>query len=246
MSPPRLFVAVAILLSVSFPASADRIVVFAAASAANALSDIAALYRGRGNVATSHAASSALARQIAAGAPADVFISANPRWMDYLEGEKAIVEGSRRNLFGNALVLAAPRDGAFSWTPGGPLALDRLAMGDPDHVPAGIYGRAALLSLGLWPALKGKVVAAMDVRAALALAERGEVDAALVYASDARASNRVRLAAEIPADSHPPIVYPAAMVAGRDAPAVRRFFEFLASPEAARAFESAGFTVLER
>ncbi|MCH7693375.1 MAG: molybdate ABC transporter substrate-binding protein [Proteobacteria bacterium] len=234
------------------PADTPRVMVFAAASTTAALSEIAARFaaRGKGRAVMSFASSSTLAKQIANGAPADIYLSANPGWMDYLARENAIEPATRLDLLGNRLVLVAPAGSALRVriAPAFPLAEKlgegRLAIGDPDHVPAGIYGRAALRRLGAWPALAGRVARTQDVRGALVLVERGEAAAAVVYATDAALTDRVRVVATFPADSHPPIRYPIAIVAGRDRPEVRRFYEFLTSPEAARVFTRHGFTVI--
>ncbi len=234
------------------PGRTARVMVFAAASTTAALTEIAALFtaQGKGRAVTSFASSSMLAKQIANGAPADIYVSANPGWMDYLARENAIETATRLDLLANRLVLVAPAGSALSVriAPAFPLAEKlgegRLALGDPDHVPAGIYGRAALRRLGVWPALAGRVARTQDVLGALALVERGEAAAAVVYATDVALTRRVRVVATFPADSHPPIRYPIAIVAGRDRPEVRRFYEFLTSPEAARVFTEHGFTVI--
>ncbi len=234
------------------PVRTARVMVFAAASTTAALTEIAALFtaQGKGRAVTSFASSSMLAKQIANGAPADIYVSANPGWMDYLARENAIETATRLDLLANRLVLVAPAGSALSVriAPAFPLAETlgegRLAIGDPDHVPAGIYGRAALRWLGVWPALAGRVARTQDVRGALALVGRGEAAAAVVYATDVAITKRVRLVATFPADSHPPIRYPVAIVAGRGRPEVRRFYEFLTSPEAARVFTRHGFTVI--
>jgi molybdate transport system substrate-binding protein len=240
--------ALAAALATPEPTNA-KILVFAAASTTGAVGEITEIYTSRGlaDVRAAFAGSSVLARQIAAGAPADVYISASPEWMDYLAGERAIETESRVDLMANALVLIAPADSRLRLRiePGFPLAegLDGgyLAMGDPDHVPAGIYAKAALIDLGVWPALAGRLALTADVRAALALVERGEAAAGIVYATDAGVSSRVRVVGAFPAESHPPISYPAAIVAGRDRPEVRRFFAFLTSAEAAAVFARHGF-----
>lgn len=242
---------VAGILAAPGPANA-KILVFAAASTTGAVGEITEIHAGRGHgeVRVAFAGSSALARQIVAGAPADIYISANPRWMDYLADEHAIEADSRIDLVANGLVLVAPADSRLGLRiePGFPLAegLDggRLAMGDPDHVPAGIYARAALIDLGVWPTLVEHLALTADVRAALALVERGEAAAGIVYATDAAITSRVRLVDTFPPDSHPPISYPAAIVAGRDSPEVRRFFAFLTSAEAAAVFARHGFVPL--
>jgi molybdate transport system substrate-binding protein len=256
--PCRLAVAVAAAwLAVMVPvaseaANGERVLLFAAASTTAPVERIVSLFRsqGLGAAAASFASSSILAKQIANGAPADIYISANPGWMDFLAAKRAIVPASRFDLLGNRLVLIVPagsilslriaRDFPFAEK----LAGGRLAMGDPDHVPAGIYGKAAFERLGLWRALAGRVVRTQDARAVLALVERGEAAAGVAYASDARITSRVRVAASFPAASHPPITYPAAIVAGRDRPEVRRFFDFFRSPQAAAVFAEHGFTVI--
>jgi len=233
------------------PARAD-VMVFAAASMTGAMGEIARLYedQGGGAVRTAFAATSALTRQIEAGAPADVFISANAAWMNHLAGTDGIEPGGRRSLLGNRLVLIAPayRTLDVEIGPGFPLAdiLDggRLAIADPDHVPAGIYARAALESLGVWTSVADQTAPAAHVRGALALVERGEVGAGIVYATDAKISNGVRIAGVFPEDSHPAIVYEAAIVAGRDRTEVSSFFGFLGSGAAAEVFARHGFSPL--
>ena len=226
-----------------------KILVFAAASITGPIDEITAIYASRnlGEVRAAFAGSSALARQIVAGAPADIYISASPEWMDYLAGEHAIEPKCRVDLVSNEMVLIAPGDSRLSLRiePGFPLAEGlaggRLAIGDPDHVPAGIYARAALINLGVWPSLKDRLALTADVRAALALVERGEAAAGIVYATDAAISSVIRVVGAFPADSHPPISYPAAVVADRDRPEVRSFFAFLTSAEAAAIFARYGF-----
>jgi molybdate transport system substrate-binding protein len=238
----------AAILAAPGPTNA-KILVFAATSTTGAVDEITEIYasRGLGEVRAAFAGSSALARQIVAGAPADIYISANPEWMDYLAGEHAIVPESRVDLVTNELVLIAPADSRLSLRIGFgfPLAegLDggRLAIGDPDHVPAGIYAKAALIDLGVWPALIDRLALTADVRAALALVERGEAPAGIVYATDVAISSHVRVVGAFPVDSHSPISYPAAVVADRDRPEVRSFFAFLTSAEAAAVFARYGF-----
>jgi molybdate transport system substrate-binding protein len=216
-----------------------RVVVFAAASATEAVSAMAERFAelAGAEVVRSFAASSVLARQIESGAPADVFISADARWMDYLAARGLIDDASRCDLLRNSLVLIAPRgsDAAFELTPGAPLsaALDggRLAMGDPDHVPAGLYGRQALERLGVWHAVEGRIVRSASVRAALVLVARGEAAFGIVYATDAMVTDEVRVVAVFPAGSHDAIVYPAARVNGAANPAADAFLAFLVSPE---------------
>jgi molybdate transport system substrate-binding protein len=237
------------LITASSLARADDTLVFAAASTKDVIGGIIALY-GKSHVThilPSFGSSADLAKQIRNGAPAGIFISADVKWMDYVENAKLIDADSRRNLLGNQLVLIAPSDSAT------PTSLDnlaatlngsKLAMGDPDSVPAGRYAKAALESLKQWTALEPSVVRAKDVRAALAFVERGEAAAGIVYATDALASKEVRIAATFPEASHPPIVYPVALVAGHDDAAARDFFKFLMGPEAREVFLAAGFSVI--
>lgn len=250
----------AILLALAFGLAApplqaesdEPVTVFAAASLTSAFVELAESYwkSGGGELRPVHAASSALAKQILHGAPADLYISANPQWMDHLQDKDAIAPGSRVDLLGNRLVLVAPEDHPLDLAiePGFRLAAAlgdrRLAMGDPAHVPAGIYGRSALQSLGIWSAVAPKAAFAAHVRAVLALVESGAAGAGIVYASDASASRRARLVGVFPADSHPPIRYPLAIVAGRDRPAVRRLAAYLRGSEAAAAFSRHGFEPL--
>ena len=230
-------------------------VVFAAASLTNAFEEIGRQWRQAGNPPArfSFAASSALARQIEAGAPAAIFASADAQWMDELARRGLIVPETRTDLLGNRLVLIAPVDTPLP--PGlGPNATVRrgidlagllgdrpLAVGDPDHVPAGRYARQALEALDLWPQAAPRLARADNVRVALALVERGEAPYGIVYATDAAATPRVKVAATFPADSHTPIVYPVAVVRGHDGPAARGFLAFLGSPQAAAVFRRHGF-----
>jgi molybdate transport system substrate-binding protein len=235
------------------PAAAQELLVFGAASLQDALNAVIEAYqaRGGGEVTASYGSSSTLARQIEQGAPADIYLSANPEWMDYLEERGLLREGSRTDLLGNGLVLvAAPDSGTtVEIAPGFDLlgALDggRLAMGDPDHVPAGIYGRAALESLGVWQAVEPHVARADNVRAALTLVARGEAPLAIVYRSDALADDHITVVGDFPGDSHPSIIYPIAIVAESEHADAATFFELLKSEEAARIFERFGFTMLK-
>lgn len=226
-----------------------RVVVFAAASATEAVSAMADRFAALSGaeVARSFAASSVLARQIESGAPADIFISANTRWMDYLAARGRIDAASRCDLVRNRLVLIAPSDSALALriAPGFALAAaledSRLAIGDPDHVPAGLYGRQALEAMGVWPAVESRVVRSANVRAALMLVARGEAAAGVVYATDAAVSDRVRVVDVFPRASHDPIVYPVARVAGSDNPAAAAFFAFLVSAEGRAVLAEFGF-----
>nr|WP_111735240.1 molybdate ABC transporter substrate-binding protein [Roseovarius amoyensis] len=240
-----------LMLTLALPASAARLTVFAAASLKTALDEAVPAYAAQGGekVTLSYAGSSVLARQIAQGAPADVFISANPRWMDWLEGEGRIETGTRANILGNRLVLIGPADAAsLTITPGMDLA-DRLgdgwlAMALVDAVPAGIYGKAALQSLGEWQAVADKVAQADNVRAALMLVALGEAAMGVVYATDAAAEDGVAVLGMFPTDSHPPIIYPAAAIRGRAGPDARAFLSYLHGAEAATIFQRHGFAVL--
>ena len=253
--PPALCLAAAILhLTAAGPGAEESSLsgpaagIFAAASLTGALTEILPRHSFP-QVRLSFAGSSALARQIDAGAPADLFVSANPQWMDYLQERGRIDGATRFDLLGNRLVVVAPAGSGLEVRPrpGFDLAeafRGRLAMGDPDHVPAGIYARQALRALGWWPALEHRLAPAPDVGAALLYVERGECEAGVVYATDASVSRRVRVAAELADSLHAPIRYPAAVVAGRDSPAVRDILGRLRSLEAAEVFRRHGFTVL--
>jgi molybdate transport system substrate-binding protein len=231
----------------------EPVLVFAAASLKNALDAVVGKWRtdtGKA-VMISYAGSSALARQIQQGAPSDIFVSANVDWMDRLEAEQLIKPETRRDLLGNRLVLiAAGKDAAkVDIKPGfdllGLLDGQRLAMALVDAVPAGIYGKQALTELGLWDAVEPRVAQLDNVRAALAWVARGEAPYGIVYATDAAVENNVAVVGTFPADSHEPIIYPAALMASsesRDAPA---FLEYLSATEARKLFEQFGFTVLE-
>jgi molybdate transport system substrate-binding protein len=214
----------------------ERLLVFAAASLKNALDEANAAAPLQ--AVASYAASSALARQIERGAPAQVFISADMEWMDYLEGKGLLQRGTRRNLLGNRLVWVVPAAAPMPREPLSALgAAGRLALADPDHVPAGKYAKAALQRLGVWPAVERRVAAAQNVRAALALVARGEAPLGIVYETDAKAEPKVKLAGHIDAASHP-----AAAVRGATLEA-RRYLDYLASPAAAEIFRKHGFHV---
>ena len=234
--------------------AADKpVVVFAAASLKNALDAVAREWTGSSGVEVkaSYAASSALARQLEQDAPADLFISADTAWMDYVADKKLIATDSRLDLLGNRLVLVAGSDwrkGDVDLGPGfdlsGALGAGRLAMGDVNSVPAGRYGKAALTSLGLWESVASRVAGAENVRAALALVARGEAPLGVVYRTDAAADPSVRIVGTFPADSHPAIVYPAARLATSDNGQAAAFLKYLASAPARKTFEAAGFAVL--
>lgn len=230
------------------PASAE-VIVFAAASLSNALTEIAKSFEAKTKVPVklSFAASSALAKQIEQGAPANVFISADSKWMDYLDGKQLVDHASRKDLLGNVLVLVAPHGKGFPVSlakgfdfPGA--FLGKLCTGAVESVPVGIYAREALTHLGWWDGLKSRVVGTEDVRSALNLVERGECDAGIVYETDAKQSKKVEIIGRFPDDSHTPIVYPAARVG--DSAEAGKFLDYLRQEPAGQVFVKYGFTRL--
>ncbi|MDP6604035.1 MAG: molybdate ABC transporter substrate-binding protein [Rhodospirillales bacterium] len=248
------FVATILWANPTHAARADTVTIFAAASTNLVISAVNALYseKGYGGARASFASSGSLAQQIVNGAPVDVFVSANTRWMDHVAELGAIVAESRVSLASNRLVLIVPAASSLELAaePGFPLAErlgdGRLAIADPDHAPAGAYGKAALESLGLWQGVAGKLARTQDTRAAVALVERGEAAAGLAYSTDAKSNPRVRIAATFPASTHPQIRYEIAIVAGRDDGATRRYFALLTSPAAASILATHGFVALAR
>ena len=231
------------------PAQAGDVVVFAAASLKNALDEIVAAWRGGRSIKVSYAASSALARQIEAGAPADLFVSADLDWMDYVDQRKLIRADSRVNLLGNRIVLIASKDSQAKTeiAPGFPLRSllgeGRLSMANVDAVPAGKYGKAALTALGVWASVQDRLAQAENVRAALLLVARGEAPLGIVYQTDAAAEPAVRVLGAFPESTHPPILYPAAITARATNPAATALLQHLRSPQAAAIFEKHGFSV---
>jgi molybdate transport system substrate-binding protein len=243
----------ALVLSVApIVLQAQEVTVFAASSLQNALEDIAVRYQkatGR-QVKLSFAASSALARQIEQGAPANLFVSADEQWMDYLQSRKLIAADTRRSLLGNRLVLVVPLSNRMQvdLRPGFDfLALlgrdGRWVTGDPSNVPVGRYAQQALTFLGAWEAAAPRLVRAENVRIALSFVERGEAVAGVVYQTDAALSSRVRIAGVFPADSHIPISYPVAIVARFDVPAAREFLRYMQADAAREVFKRYGFSV---
>lgn len=246
----RLLLAALIAVALPAAARAQDLLVFAAASMKTALDEVNAGFRQAG-VKMSYAASSALARQIESGAPADLFISADLDWMDYLEQRNRLKPGTRSTLLGNRIVLIAPADSKASVkiAPGFDLAgllgrEGKLAMADVTAVPAGKYGKAALEALNVWPAVRDRVAQAENVRATLLLVARGEAPAGIVYATDAAAEKNVRVLEAFPAHTHPPILYPAAQLADSKHPQAAAWLSHLRSPAAKAVFEKAGFTVI--
>lgn len=226
----------------------DATLVFAAASLKNALDAAVEDYsKTTGKTVTvSYAATSALAKQIQEGAPADIFFSADLDWMDKLQDKKLIETDSRVTLLGNELVLVAPQDSAVSLTIAPNFALSdalgdgKLAMAMTASVPAGKYGKAALEKLGVWDSVSPKVAESENVRAALELVSRGEAALGIVYTTDANADKGVKVIGTFPEDSHPPILYPIALTASAK-PDARAFLDYLTSVKAKPIFEAQGF-----
>lgn len=223
------------------PAPKQGPVVLAASSLQESLTEVAQAWTAQGHPAPvlSFAASSALARQIQQGAPADLFLSADEDWADTLEKAKLLRPGTRADLLSNRLVLIAPKDGKVRSLAG--LGQGKLALADPSAVPAGKYAKAALTSLGQWQTVEAKVVPAENVRAALALVEHREAALGIVYETDALASGKVAVVDTLPENSHPPIRYPVAVLAGSSNPDGAAFRAFLASGTAGAIFQRHGF-----
>jgi len=233
-------------------ARAEDVFVFAAASLTNALNEIGDSFAARTGhgFKASYAASSALAKQVEQGAPAQVFASADLLWMDHLAGKKLINPDSRINLLGNTLVLVAPADSKLakvelgSKTDIAALAGDgRIATGNPDSVPVGIYFKQAMERAGQWASVEPKLARADSVRSALAFVERGEVPLGVVYATDAMVSKKVKVVGVFPDSMHDTIVYPFALIAGKETAGARAFLDFVRSPEAKGVFAKSGFKV---
>lgn len=235
-------------------AQGKDVVILAAASLKNALDDASAAWTKQTGKSTkiSYAASSALARQVEAGIPADIFISADVPWMNHVAERKLIKAPSRSDFLGNQIVLIAAKDSKID------LKIDkgfglraalgnhgRLAMGNVDSVPAGKYGKAALESLGVWPSVADRVAQAENVRMALTLVSRGEAPLGIVYKTDAASDPNVRIVGAFPDGTHPPIIYPMALLAGSTNPDAQAFVDYLKSPAAKPFFEKQGFTVLK-
>lgn len=231
----------------------DKVTVFAAASLTNALDDIAAQYKKekQGYIVASYASSSTLARQIEQGAPADIFISADQQWMNYVSDKQLIAENTRHTLLGNQLVLIAPKESKLEkidinketkWK--SLLADGRLAVGDPDHVPVGIYAKESLQYLKAWDMVNPLMARTNNVRSGMALVERAEVPLGIVYGSDAVASKKVKVVGVFPPESHKPVEYPIVIIKGHEKQAVRDFYDYLKTPEAAEIFKRYGFSPL--
>lgn len=243
----------ALLAAPQVQAADQDVLVFAAASLKNALDEVISGYTSATGtkVTASYAASSALAKQIEQGAPAQLFVSADLDWMDYLAQRQLIIDGTRRNLLGNSLVLVAGKDGPQSEVAigqGFDLAAlvgdGRLAVGEVKSVPAGRYAKAALEHLGAWDGVEGRLAQAENVRAALALVARGEAPLGIVYNTDALSDPTVRIVGTFPADSHPPIIYPAALITESANERALDFLSYMAGPAAKAAFQRHGFTLI--
>lgn len=232
--------------------ASEKITIFAAASLTNAMNEVAAVYKEKtGTQSTlSFASSSALARQIAQGAPADIYLSANEKWMDYVEQQQVIESSSRKSLLKNSLVLVAPNSYPAdnitinaSWDLAKALDGTRLATGDPKHVPAGIYAKESLEKIGLWQKASPLLARASSVRSALLLVEKQEALLGIVYKTDALISKKVKVVAELPNNSHTGITYPVAVVKDKANTQVDAYYEFLQSDQAREIFEKYGFGV---
>jgi molybdate transport system substrate-binding protein len=251
-------VALLIALGTPRPGYAAEITLFAAISLTDALKEIQPVYEmaSGDKLSFNFAGSNVLARQIDAGAPADLFFSADEAKMDFLASKNRLLAGSRKSLLGNTLVIVIPKSASFAISD--PKELDngsivkKLALANPDAVPAGIYAKEFLTKLGIWDHLKGNVIPTENVRACLAAVESTNADAGIVYKTDALTSHEVKVAYEVPAAEGPHISYPLAVIT--DSPALdndaeridhaKRFAAFLESPDAAKIFVKYGFTVL--
>ncbi|MEP7328558.1 MAG: molybdate ABC transporter substrate-binding protein [Betaproteobacteria bacterium] len=241
--------AVIVAVSMARPALAANVTVFAAASLKEAMDAQARQFKAQsGNtVVISYGSSNTLARQIEAGAPADLFIAADLDWMDHVDQRRLLAPGTRVSLLRNTLVLIAPAasNASLKIAPGFGLAAalgaEKLAMANPDSVPAGKYGRNALETLGVWSSVEKRVARTDNVRAALALVSRGEAALGIVYGSDALADKRVRVIDTFPADTHTPIVYPAAIMATSQSPAAKPLLDYLQSDAARAVWQQHGF-----
>ena len=231
--------------------SSEELVIFGAMSLTDALTEVSQRFGTVQNVKVycNFAGSSTLQRQIEKGAPADVFISASPKQIDALQGEGLLYEDSRRVILSNRLVLVAPVNSPLAMTNVQPLAQDairRIAIGEPNSVPAGIYGREALTHLGVWSIIQPKLIPSADVRSTLAYVESGEVDVGIVYQTDAGLSKKVRIIYQFPDSSHSPIVYPAAVLRNTGHKVLAQaFLDYLQTAEVAAIFEKYGFSVVK-
>jgi molybdate transport system substrate-binding protein len=241
------------ILSTSFLSYADeKLTVYAAASLTNALSEISAQYEKAQSTKVNHsfAASSTLAKQIENGAPADIFVSADTKWMRYLQDKKLINVATRREFLGNRLVLIAPKDHAFKVRFDSSADLShafdgKLCTGDVESVPAGMYAKESLTALGWWDDIKTRIVGAQDVRGALAFVERGGCAAGIVYETDAKTSTKVAIVGVFPENTHKPIIYPVAALTHAK-PGSTKYLDFLTSEAASAIFRKYGFSILKQ
>jgi len=250
----RIGLVAALLLAAGVVQAADTATVFAAASLKNALDNAGKAFTTQTGVElkASYAASSALARQIESGAPADLFASADLEWMDYLAKKNLIRPDTRVNLLGNRLVLIAPSDAKESAVAFTPEAFEkvlgpdgRLATGEVNSVPIGKYAKVAFEKLGLWSSIQPRLAQSDNVRAALALVSRGEAPLGVVYESDAKSDPKVKVVGVFPADSHPAVVYPFAVTVDAKGDGAKRFLDYLRSAAAKPFFEAQGFSVID-
>ena len=242
----------AIIGSVPSVYAANSITVFAAASLTNAMQTLAQNYEQKTgtDVMVSLASSSTLARQISQGAPADIYVSADNKWMNYVEEKGVMDNASRKELLTNSLVIVAPKNSdinhvivSASWDLKSVLQGTRLAVGNPAYVPAGIYAKQSLEHFQLWKKAEPLLAPANNVRSALMLVENGEAMLGIVYKTDALIAHKVKIVAELPNASHTPIQYPMAMVKGHNTPIVQKFYQYLQSPAAQTVFQQYGFGV---
>jgi molybdate transport system substrate-binding protein len=245
---------VTLMSAIGTEANAQDVTVFAAVSLTNALTDIAKIYNLKNpvKIRLSFNATSTLAKQIEAGAPADIFISADEQWMDYLETRNLIDKSTRSSAFGNSLALVTKADDArqLKIVPNLPLAAylngGRLAIGDPDHTAVGIYAKQALLNLGVWDSVASSLARAASVRAGLTMVERGEVSMGIAFTTEAKLSDKVRILDIFPAKTHEAIVYPVALVSSStNADQGKAFIAFLSGSETRRILDGYGFVMIE-
>jgi molybdate transport system substrate-binding protein len=249
----NVFAAALVALVSTSSYAAEKVNVFAASSLKNALDAVSASWKADTAKETTltYAASNALAKQIEAGAPADIFVSADLTWMKYLTDKNLISKGSDIQLLGNEIILVAPKDSKIElkiengFKLADAVGTGKLAMANVESVPAGKYGKAALEKLGVWASVEGKVAQTENVRAALKLVDLGEAPLGIVYATDAKSDSGVKVVGTFPADSHAPIIYPAGIVAASKNPDASEFLKYLQSDKAKAIFVAQGFVVLK-
>ncbi|MBF0279631.1 MAG: molybdate ABC transporter substrate-binding protein [SAR324 cluster bacterium] len=237
------------------PLKAESLVIYAASSTINVVQEVSKIFQQQHSVKirTSFASSGTLAKQIALGAPAQVFLSANPLWMDYLEDKNMLIPGSKLNLLSNRLVIVAPKDQGFlvQWSQEFDLSKafqGKFSIGHPDYVPAGFYAKEALTYFNWWSPLQTRIVAAQDVRAALIFVERNEVEMGIVYESDAMISKHVKILGRFPEKSHSPIVYPIALISAGEklSPMASQYLLFLQSLQALEIYRKNKFGFVQK